>query len=295
MSKTPIQINNIEIPATEQLRVASFNMLNSPYEHETRLHMLVEEINRTQPDILALQEVNLTETPHALETIKKLTHLNNITHIKPSITSKGILQVNATLTNIANTTSQEINLHLPHATGTIINALHSTLTYNHKTIHIINIHLYWGGDNEHYRYQQIQKILHHLKPTLHLNPKDIIIIAGDFNSQPESMTIQHLKGNLTLPNTEGTYWTDASHITNQTKTTTNAQSILGYRTATGVGIQHPQLIPERQIDYIMVKGFAHGREGTPLTYHKWATKTNPQGLTISDHHGILTDLYIPEK
>ena len=296
MTKKPLTINSVQIPATEQLRIASFNMLNSPYQHQTRLNMLIEEINQTQPDILCLQEVNLTETPKTLETIKKLTHLKNITHIKPVTTAKGILQANATLTNIGNTTSQEINLHLPHATGNIINALHSTLTYNHKTIHIINVHLYWGGENEHYRYQQIQKILHHLKPTIHLNPKDIIILAGDFNSNPESMTIQHLKGNLTLPNTEGTYWTDASHTTTlETKTTTNAQSILGYKTATGVGIQHPQLIPERQIDYIMVKGFAHGREGTPLTYHKCATKTNNQGLTISDHHGIFTDVYIPEN
>lgn len=292
MPKKQLTVNKIKITPKQQLRVTSLNMLNSPYKHAERLQMLIQEINQHKPDILNLQEVNLTVNPDTLKTIQEKTHLKNLTQLKPETTLKGIIQTNATLTHLPNPTSQEINLHLIHLTGTIINALHTTLTYNNHTIHVINVHLYWGGENEHIRHAQTQKILQTLKNTT--KPEHVVILTGDYNSTPESMTLQQLKGNLTMPNTENTYWTDASQLAHpDQQTTTNTQSLLGYQTATNAGIHTPQLNIERQIDYILIKGYAHGRPGTPLNYQKWATKTNPQGLTISDHHGIMTDLYIP--
>lgn len=296
MPKQEININNVTITPNEQLRVASFNMMNTPYEHQTRLDMLVDAVNHIQPDVLSLQEINVQQQPDIIETLKTKTNLKNVGKIQPLTNNHGDVQVNTTLTNIANTVNEEISLHLPQQSrNPYVNALHSTFTFNHKNIHIYNLHLAWGSDNEYKRYLQIQKILHHIKPLQFKDPNAIFILTGDLNSVPESLTIRNLKGLHPLNNEDGTYWTDASTTLNNTETTTNAHGLLGLKTAAGVGIHQPSLNIERQIDYIMVKGYAHGRPGTPITYKKWATETTQYDLSISDHHGILTDLYIPEN
>lgn len=296
MSKVNININNnVEIPVGEQFRVASLNVLSSPHHYDIRFAMLAEEVRGLNPDVLMLQEVNVEVSSPMIEYLQSRTGLNYTANITPFSNRQGASQTVATLSKFAIVDSEEVNLGLPNAAGQVANSLKISVEFNGRKVYIYNVHLYWGGDNEQLRFNQVQKIMKHLKPVAFKEPDSLFIMGGDFNSLPDSMTLKYLSGKINMHDNEGVFWTDSATALNGGVDihTTNAQSILGHETALGVGIVNPHLVPERRIDYILVRGFAYGRPGSPLTYGKWAMSQNADGLTISDHHGIYTDLYMP--
>ena len=298
MNKNIISINNTTITAEEQLRVATFNILNSPHLQAERLQYLIEEINNTKPDILNLQEVNIKTNPNIIQHITEHTDLKHVGQTTPLTHSNGnIIQVNATFTKSFTTSFQQIDLTHPTFNGLTLDGLKTHITFNNKNIYIYNAHLAWGSDNEWMRLRQAEKIVKDANNVKNLDPKAVIIFTGDFNSNPDSTVAQYLKGNITATENQNTFWVDAWEACGadtNIKNTTNAQSMLGIKTATSVGIPYPTLVPERRIDYIFVHGFAYGRSGHPLTFNTWGTKTYKNNLTISDHIGIYSDILITQ-
>lgn len=57
------------------------------------------------------------------------------------------------------------------------------------------------------------------------------------------------------------------------------------------GASLPQLMPSRRIDYILVRGFRHGRRGGPIEASLHFDGQHEP--VVSDHYAVVVDLWNP--
>lgn len=189
-----------------------------------------------------------------------------------------------------------INLDIADRISEPVHALAAHIEYNGHDIHIINAHLAWGGNNEWVRLREAEKINAYVKSKLVNHPEAIFLLVGDLNTLETSSTVRYLKGlqEGTQPHL-GAYWVDAweLHGNENNYITSDPETYWGVLTANGKGLTIPSLLPKRRIDYIFSYGWCYGKQGFPLNFNRFADKkTVPE---ISDHYGIWSDIYIPEK
>jgi hypothetical protein len=60
-----------------------------------------------------------------------------------------------------------------------------------------------------------------------------------------------------------------------------------------VGIEFPELLPDRRIDYVWTYGWAYGRPGCPVAMQRSFTDTTRYGYPASDHYGLTVDFWVP--
>lgn len=142
------------------------------------------------------------------------------------------------------------------------------------------------------RFKQAREIDFFATTLLEKYPGSIIILNGDFNAVPESSTVRFLKGLDFDTNYYSTMWTDCYEACNPMEKgfTVNLKSPYAKRTASLVGITRPDLIPERKVDYVFVKGFAYGRPGSPVESYLLDVDS-PYGYA-SDHYGVYAKLIV---
>ena len=296
MHKKEITIENITITEDEQLRVASINLMHNQVKFEERIELFKQNIKELNPDILCLQELQSNAKSSIIDFLKKelgykYSYIGTDVKDKYSETRFA----NAILTNIEDTEFKPLPLGISgtghqYASGVIAN-----FKKNGKDVHVFSVHLAWGGENEHLRLHQVNIIDREADLLTARGTSPIVIVGGDFNCEPDSETLRYLYGKEVGTVHKGTYWVDAwkLHGTEENSITNDPQMPLGRLTARRVGIPFSSLIPKRRIDYILVHGWAHGRQGSPLNFIRWADASDYKTLTVSDHYGVCSDIYIP--
>ena len=297
MDKVKIFIEETEINPYEQLRVASINLMHNQVKFDERIALLKEHIREIKPDVLCLQEVQTNAKASIVDFLKKELGYS-YSHIGTDVKDKysDARFANAVLTNAEIDNVSSLPLGVAGTGNQYASAAVVELKFNNTVVNIFSVHLAWGGQNEHLRLHQANIIAREAE-RLETKQDSLVIVAGDFNCEPDSETLQYFYGKKVGSLHKGTYWVDAwkLHGDEANSITNDPQMPLGKLTARRVGIPLSSLIPKRRIDYILVHGWVHGRKGSPLNFHRWADAEDYRTLTVSDHYGIYSDIYIPDK
>jgi endonuclease/exonuclease/phosphatase family metal-dependent hydrolase len=123
----------------------------------------------------------------------------------------------------------------------------------------------------------------------------LAILTGDFNTLPGSDTNRYLNGLGAGANGGYTFWTEAFALAGNPEeaTTVSAGNHWAQLTARSVGIEFPEMLPDRRIDYVWTYGWAYGRPGCPVAMQRSFTDTTRYGYPASDHYGLTVDFWTP--
>lgn len=297
MLKKEITIEDTTVSVDEQLRVASINLMHNQVKFEERMTLLKKEINDLQPEVLCLQEVQTNANVDLLEFLKQelgYTYAHVGTDVKDKYSNARF--ANAILTNKDGVSFSDLPLGVAGTGTQYASGVVASFKMNNKDVHVFSVHFAWGGDNEHLRFHQANIVSREADRLEAKGQNPVVILGGDLNCEPDCESMQYMYGKKIGTVQKGTYWVDAwkLHGTELNSITNDPQMPLGTLTARRVGIPFPSLIPKRRIDYILTHGWTHGRQGSPLNFHRWADAENYKTLTVSDHYGIMSDIYIPK-
>jgi endonuclease/exonuclease/phosphatase family metal-dependent hydrolase len=158
----------------------------------------------------------------------------------------------------------------------------------------ISSHLAWGGLAEGERLSQAIRID---DLALKIRPLPFPAVwAGDFNALPESATLRFLQG-LQPVDGRTAQWTDAwVRAGSGSPFTSSPRNRHALTTALKNGFQDASMLPDRRIDYVLVRGYANGHELTPLSCRvldETIVAVSGPGRPASDHWGVLVDLWDP--
>lgn len=254
--------------------------------------MLNNEISLIQPDIIHFQEANFVGHKEYLTDFIK-NHGYSFSAKTPSFIAQSETRSSAILTLVKQPAIFKIldTIVDNRFSNPLIPTLMTVTEFNGIPIVTFNVHLAWGSREE-VRIKQVMQIDAEANLILKDKPNAVFVIAGDFNALDSSDSVRFLRGEK--PHDDyATLWTDAWVAAGNPENYVTSDSLgnLAAQTAFGAGIAYPSLIPDRRIDYIFVKGFAHGRNGTPLRFARWADSYLDE-VSISDHYGIFVDLLV---
>lgn len=168
----------------------------------------------------------------------------------------------------------------------------SLISPSGRTWRINTSHLCWGGMGEGVRLSQVQQIEKLARQAQDQYPELVQVLTGDFNTLPDSATLRYITG--LEPDKDGgsIIWVDAwGKLTSAPGYTSTPKNPLSASVAKAKGIMEPMFLPERRIDYILVRGYAHGKPGTPMSVKLLDRDVN--GVQPSDHYGIVANLFDP--
>jgi endonuclease/exonuclease/phosphatase family metal-dependent hydrolase len=294
--KSSFHFDTLSIPVEHQVRLTTLNVLHAEVAVEERASLLCSELQEIKPDILCLQEVTFEQDGSSLQ-------LKNIVHGNYLRVASSLLQTppdyrhqsgTAILTTLKVLESGSFPLDSPTATNN--NASYAVLEHpTGKAVIVLTAHLHWGGDKEGERLKQVTAINREAKAIAgrysDLHP--MVLLAGDFNTLPESDSMRFLKGLGAGIDGSYTYWSDVweTHGTPEDEITVSSKNHWAQATARAVGIQMPNMMPERRIDYVMSLGWTHGKNGTALQMNRCFDRVGELGFTTSDHYGLTADFW----
>lgn len=300
--KIPIVLTEQTVNPDSLVRVASLNLLNNPSRIVERVEAFIRVAGGLEFNILCLQEVLESEQYRIIDRVSealgfRASYSDMVYHEKV-----GHNQGNVILAKDPATTFATINLEVtgfPQNTLIPPAAVVSKSIVNGRELHVITAHLTWGSTTEWVRLRQVEKINEYAWKAKELNPKAIVIFTGDLNAVDESSTLRYLYGNQEGSRHNGTVWVDAWKMfgTEENRVTSNPESFWGKETAknhSSSGSIFNSLTPKRRIDYILSYEWCYGKPGSPLSFHRFADTPMENGLEISDHYGIYSDIYVPE-
>lgn len=282
--------------------IVSFNVWHFRKDREKRAQRIGEDIKSLNPDIVLLQEIPFDEHGDTSDFLHQISEESGlaVAHSAPfqKITKDGApyMEGLAILSNlpileigIAKSPKPDKEIGMPYQSS------YAVFEDNEKTIVAFNVHGAWGGHKGHNRDKQFKKISQHAdeleKKYSETNP--VIVLGGDFNTEPDSSVIRYLKGLQPLGN-HGAYWVDAWEQAGEGEGITSSPKLKYFHdTALFVGIAYPEFSPARRIDYIFTKGWNYGRRGMAIQTKLCFDKVNSDGYTPSDHFGVVTKLWCP--
>lgn len=287
-----------QIPAEQLLRVTTLNVNHDPQEGERRTGMVCDELSTLLPAVLCLQEVTFEPdgSSHQLETISGETGLAVVSARAQATSKHGRPWGIAILSALPALESGAILLGTPDFP--INRAQYAVLQAPAgQTLIVVSAHLAWGGDKEGVRLAQMTAIDGRVRSLLdrYKDHHPVAILAGDFNTAPGSDTNRYLNGQGAGADGGYTFWTEAFAVAGSPDeaVTVAANNPWAQATARIVGIEFPEMLPDRRIDYVWTYGWAYGRAGCPVTMQRSFTDTTRYGYPASDHYGITVDLWTP--
>lgn len=283
------------MPETSQLTVMTINIMRATMENAAGIGKLVKELS---PDIVSLQEVPY-QTENSSEQLDLIADVSGMKYAmsKHFYWTKGetkLIQGTAILykpeMNILNSGTLE------NMRGAEYDKASCGYAIFDNGINVINFHGVWGGWKTPLRNRQVLAIdelsakIH--EETDHDTP--LTVLTGDFNAEPESSTVRFLTG-LDEVEGKGTFWVDTwKHVGDRNESehgyTSTADNDLAWTTAINVGIKNPASIPDRRIDYVMVRGWAYGRRGNPISSRVVDLRDDSTGGYYTDHNAVLSVL-----
>ena len=286
--KTMSSFLSRELPT---LRIATWNIDAREAERSSRLKTIVESLKPFDLDALCLQEC----WEGASEEIAYALGMNTGSYYEaPSGAKYG----NAVLSRYPLVNSIPIEHAVLPRMGEKPNP--STLVAltiespSGRLWRIGSTHLCWGGFGEGVRLGQVQEIERLAKQAEKHSPQELVqVLTGDFNAQPQSATLRYITGLDPDKDGESTLWVDAwaTRETAPGYTSTNDNPMTAW-IAKSQGILNPEFLPNRRIDYILTRGFAYGRAGSPISVKLLDRPHN--GEYGSDHYGVVANLWDPE-
>lgn len=287
-----------QVPAEQLLRVTTLNVNHDPQEAERRTGMVCDELSTLLPAVLCLQEVTFEPdgSSHQLETISAETGLAVVSARGQRLLAHGTLSGNAILSALPALESGAILLGTP---GFPINrAQYAVLQAPAgQTLIVVSAHLAWGGDAEGVRLAQMTAIDGRVRLLMdkYKDHHPVAILAGDFNTAPGSDTNRYLNGQGSGADGGYTFWTEAFAVAGDPDeaVTVAANNPWAQATARIVGIEFPEMLPDRRIDYVWTYGWAYGRAGCPVAMQRSFTDTTRYGYPASDHYGLTVDFWTP--
>jgi endonuclease/exonuclease/phosphatase family metal-dependent hydrolase len=158
---------------------------------------------------------------------------------------------------------------------------------------LISAHLAWGSLAEPTRLRQAETLARRLDDLTGFSSDSTAplgIIGMDANTLPASATIRFLSG-LDPLGSYATMFVDTFAVAGSgSGATSTSRNPYAARTAAQVGIPRAELLPDRRIDFLLARGYVHGRPGCPLASGLLGAG---DGLTPSDHYGVWSDLWLP--
>lgn len=288
------------------LRLATMNVLNDPRTFSERVASIGDQLRLVQPDVLCLQEAVTTHqdgTPD--NTVARLADRLGMT-VQPHHTvfhdGRGIQYGNITLTRpetASDASTTNWNALSAEYTGTSPCSVSEThMTIRGESVVVFNVHLSWGAEREDYRLAQVASIVNRAHELRAANPQVLCYVLGDFNTEPDSASLRYLTGkDVCGESRDRTFWVDAWEMLHQPSEdghTSRNEGSEAVRTALSAGIVRPDLLPQRRIDYVLGLGWLYGRVGSPVEIKKIGFGETPSGLALSDHYGLLADIWLGE-
>lgn len=290
----------MDIANEDKLKIITMNTLHNPFKLKERITRIAHEIKEENPDIVCLQEIffdlnNETESS-SLKIITEITGLSLVA-ADPYYDRYGHRSGTVILSKLDMCESgtgfipDDITLSCYNSCYAVLESASS------RPVIVFSIHGAWKGERENIREKQFLALNAHANEleTKYSERNPIVIFCGDFNAVPDSSTLRFLKGLSSLEG-QGTYWVDCWETAgNGEGLTSDPASKLGQMTALHCGIMMPLMIPARRIDYTLVKGWAYGRPGSPLSSRIIGDTIDDEGYTPSDHYGIFSELWNPRE
>ncbi len=283
----------------DTIRLATLNILNNPIEFNKRWAYILEDLVEIQPEILCLQEVLVENRTFVEQSLLEL----GLTHFSYS-------EIASSSVHPERNNSTAIYSRFPIETTEMIKSFPiselgaeddepyifaTKFSINNQEVHVITAHFYWSGLNELHRIEQAYAVTQYSQKIRSMNPKAVILLAGDLNATDRNDSIRYLKGEIVFRESSA-YWTDAFlTLKDQSDWITSIGSdYWGAITAKGAnGIVFTDLTPPRRIDYIFSYGWNYGGNGSPLNHIIWAKQRDGWDYSPSDHFGVYTDIYLP--
>ena len=288
----------MDIAKEDKVKIITMNTLHNPFKLEERITRIAYEIKEENPDIVCLQEIlfdlnNDTESS-SLNIITEITGLS-IVATDPYYDRYGHRSGTVILSRF-NLCESGAGFIPEDVTLSCYNSCYVVLeSDSHRPVIVFSIHGAWRGEREHIREKQFLALNAHANEleTKYSDRNPIVVFCGDFNAVPDSSSLRFLKGLSSLEG-QGTFWIDCWEVVGDGEgITSDPLSKLGQLTAVNCGIMMPHMIPARRIDYTLVKDWAYGRAGSPLSSKIIGNIVGDEGYTPSDHYGICSELWNP--
>ncbi|GAC1457463.1 MAG: hypothetical protein PVSMB10_15280 [Pseudarthrobacter sp.] len=279
-------------------RVTTLNLNHAPEEAERRTGLACDELGSLLPAVLCLQEVRFEHDDGSvqLDTIAVETGLAVVACRPQHATRDGVLSGNAILSVLPKIESGSVGFGTPECA--MKSADYAVLqATTGQTLIVVSAHLAWGGNQEGTRLKQITAIDGKVGALMdrYKDRNPVAILAGDFNTMPGSDTNRYLSGQGAGTDGGYTFWTEAFAVAGNPEeaTTVDTGNHWAQQTARGVGIEFPEMLPDRRIDYVWTYGWAYGRPGCPVAMQRSFTDTTRYGYPASDHYGLTVDFWTP--
>lgn len=279
------------------MRVATLNLLHSTEYLEERVEHLIRLLADERLDFLCLQEV-LSEEAAGFDVIWRISDALGLPYTEYA-SAGGRKDGIATLSRypLSKPVEGPVNWGEPFlVTESVIGG---------RGVYVMNMHGAWGRKNAERLRQTLyaDELAHEFFGTpVRRETRPVIILAGDLNAVPQAENIRYLLGYDSVGD-RSTLWVDAWEVADPDapSDTSGEPSHLARSTAANFrfGTYRPGVLPRRRIDYIFVYEWAWGQAGYPLSTRRIATETftasDGEELTVSDHFGLLTELFMPDE
>ncbi len=281
----------LPLDTEHRISVATWNCWSSPYRLEERLRAAAGELSGV--DVVLLQE---SVPLHGASSASRIAELAGFDFLVEA--GSGLSRC-AVLSRFPLEDTVELPMSPPRPTGLdvpFLPAVSAGLTHpgSGRRLRVVSAHLAWGSLAEGVRLRQAVELAAHFDEAIGGDVSrtgDVVGVLGmDSNTFADSSTLRYLRG---LDPVEGRStwfldtWSIAGDGAGATSTPKNPHA---YRTAGEVGILRPEFLPDRRIDFLLVRGYSFGRPGQPLRARLLGT--DPE-FPPSDHYGILADLWLP--
>lgn len=274
------------------LRVATLNLWCDLDERRDRHRVAGRMASVLGVDVLLVQEVPAGGLEDTLDLLARESGLV-VAAVSPD--TGGVR--NAILSRLPFDGASSIRYTVPESPFDQFAAAVRVTTASGRPLLVVSAHLLWGGLVEHRRVLQASSLDVAVSRLL-VDPAAPAVLGGDFNTLPVSSTVRHLTG---VEPFEGrsAQWLDAFSVAGVgSGVTSSAANRWARRTAERHGFLEPSAIPDRRIDYLFVRGYAHGRAFSPLRCFSVGAESVPvivpsAEFPPSDHDMVVADLWDP--
>lgn len=269
------------------LRIASINILNEPLGNDDRYLRLGRHLKEEKVEVVALQEVVDNE---ALEEALRNYGFKYF-HFGTPFCREG--DINYDCNAIASKTPFDgheiIDFNVEERNAAVVK-----FVIDKKNLYLASAHFAWGSDSEYKRLKQAMQ-LDSFAAYKQATEDAVFILGGDLNADENHRTIRYLKGYDLALNKTSTLWVDAFTFNkniDEWATSDQGKDFYGPRTAFRHGINNPEMLPARRIDYLMSRGWVYGKVGCPINYKRFGGVTAGGERELSDHYGIIADFLL---